>query len=84
MCYSRSKVVWKQERSYKLQSQGRHSWLKKKNTNSICPITIIMRLSQEGREDSNVNTELAGEKMRRTVEKELYDLIHQEKNIIVP
>lgn len=43
-----------------------------------------MRLSQEGREDSNVNTELAGEKMRRTVEKELYDLIHQEKNIIVP
>lgn len=37
-----------------------------------------------GREDSNVSKELAGEKMGRIVEKELFDLIHQEKNIIAP
>lgn len=38
-----------------------------------------MRLSEGEREGSNVNTELAGEKMGRIVEKELFDLIHQEK-----
>lgn len=40
-----------------------------------------MRLSEGEREGSNVNTELAGEKMGRVVEKP-FDLIHQEKNIV--